>query len=86
MSKRKRIRNAVLRRIASESDEWRVRLLAGSGFSYKLISTRVFGTDSHVALVGRILRRAKLRVRDYREGLNEESNRVLHKITRSNKW
>lgn len=41
-----------LRRGVSDSEEWRIELLASSGFSYKFIAQRVFGDSREFTRVG----------------------------------
>jgi len=69
MSKKRRLQ----RRIVTESEAWRVELLGDWGFSYKFIAKRVWGCDglASVRAVGRVLKAAGMKVKDYRNGLNE---------------
>ena len=56
---------------------WRIKLLAHNGFSYKLIMRRARCTKSDVS---RVLRKEKIRLRDYRDGDTKDSRGLIRKL------
>lgn len=64
----------------SDSEEWRVCLLARWGFAYKYIAKRVFRSEDEHKRVAAVLHRNKLRVRDYRDGSNSEAKGLVKKV------
>ena len=77
MKKKLYVRLATLRNHVTESQDWRIRMLADYGFSYKTIAFKVFGKRSEYQTVGRILSYYHMRVRDYRDAVNTEGRGVL---------
>lgn len=66
-----------VQRNISRLQEARILNLARSGFSYRLITQRVFGDEKTKALVSRTLRRADLRLKDYRDGKSKHSRGLV---------
>lgn len=84
---RKYAKLATLRFQIQDSEVWKIELLGLYGwYSYRLIASRVFGTNfesvtrTEIARVGRVLHQAGIRVTDGRNGLTVESRRNLRSI------
>ena len=90
MSKKKFIN----KRPVTESEKWRVSLLADWGFYYSTIAKRLYGngnprytpSDSEVKRVGKIARQEGTSSLNYRRGENAESRNILTPVLRSEKF
>ena len=71
----------------SSLQEARIQNLARSGFSYRTMTQRVFGDESDATklLVARVLRRADLRLKDYRDGKSKFSRGLITECLRIKK-
>jgi hypothetical protein len=71
------------RRVLKPSEEWRVELLGGElGLHHRTIASVVFAKgkvpeNRDVAIVSKILRRAEISTRDYRNGLTPFSKAAI---------
>lgn len=65
-----------MKRPTTESEAWRIDLLAQCGFSAKCISKRVFGRDDWAH---RVHYWKTVSLRDYRNGKNEFANWIMRK-------
>jgi len=74
----------IVRRGYSQSERWRVELLADYGFFGKTIAKRIFGSDSDadVRRVYRICKEARIKLNDWRRGDNNASRKVLNQACR----
>lgn len=68
----------------SDSEIWRIQILGRYGFSYRLISKKVFNTEEgykwHIA---KALKLGKIRLRDYRNGETKLSKGVVAQCLRN---
>jgi len=77
-AKRRIIKLSNLRRTITDSEQWSCEILGRYGYSYQFIARRVFkdSGDKEKAMVSRALRRAEIRVREYRNGETTLSKRI----------
>lgn len=85
MARRKIFRNPV-----SDTERWRISLLAQYGFHYRTIAGRLYNngngskaSDSEVARVGRIAREEGVSSMDWRKGESTEAQRLLRRLGRT---
>lgn len=59
-----------------------VELLASNGFSYKLIRRKLEqrGSECSNSAIAKVLRRANIRIRDYRDGQSAGAKQVIHEL------
>ncbi len=85
MSRRRNLRPGM-----TPSEEWRIEMMATERYSYKGIARWIWGhgragyepSSSEVGRIGRVLRRAQIKVRDHRNCLTTEARRVLRDLDR----
>ena len=86
MSKKKYAKLASLRFTIKDRDAWIIEILASYGYSYKTIAARAFHmardkvTDLETRRVARVLQKSELRVRDYRDGMNDVGKDLLKRL------
>ena len=81
-------RRRLQRRPLLESEAVRIEMLGlFGGFHHKAIARRIFGTgknyipsNAEVARVGRILRDAGIRVREWRDGTTQEAQEMMKSL------
>ncbi len=83
-------RRRIIRPAMSESEEWRIELMGIERYSYKGIARWIWGhgranyepSSAEVGRIGRVLRRAEIRVRDHRNCLTTEARRAMRDLDR----
>lgn len=79
-------RKYVPRYVATDSERWRVALLAEYGFYARTIAKRIWGggnpnntpSDTEIARVYRIAKQEGVRLSDWRRGENDSAKKVLN--------
>ncbi len=86
-----RKRRRFTRVVVSDSERWRVELLAEYGFFGRTIARRVWGngdpnyvpSQAEISRVYRIAKQADLKLSDWRRGDNDSSRKVLNGCCRA---
>ncbi len=89
MSKRGKF---ILRQVTTDSEAMRIEMYGLFGFHHKLIARKIWGngpkyvpSGAEVGRVGKVLRNANISVREYRNGMTDESRKILSCCDRSKK-
>jgi hypothetical protein len=76
----------IVRRVVTDSERWRIALLAEYGFYGRVIAARIFGggnpnytaSDTEIRRVYRVAKEEGVKLSDWRKGENDSSQKVLN--------
>ncbi len=87
MAKKGHVKLATLRHVTTESEAMRIEILALYGFHYKAIAAQIWHrgdrrqvSATEISRIGRVLKRADIRVREYRDGESSEAKALMRSL------